>query len=220
MADWGALLTTENGSPFITPQSIPLALYSKKTVNVASNSGAIITETFSAGRPIIPFVISTVPCISSYVASGSTCSVTVTSFPSSGTVTVYFFTIFPQPLPDWGIAIWDENGTCILTNETRVLTDVAAIGTSGSDASGGYNINTTRSGKWGIVPSLCGLVTGIIGTSQPRPYMAQYSFCAIWNGSSTNIKSHVSQQPDGAVSGTAYHNMRNRVYALNLQGYD
>ncbi len=45
-----------------------------------------------------------------------------------------------------GIAIWDEQGVCILTNESKVLTDVQAIGTNGSDSTG-FSINTTLAGN-------------------------------------------------------------------------
>ncbi|MCV2341535.1 hypothetical protein [Enterobacter hormaechei] len=219
MADWGALLTTDNGAPFITPQSVPLALYSKKSITFSG--GTIITETFPAGKPVIPFVCCTVGCCTSYTVSGNICTVTFANAAGQGTAHVYFFTIFPQTLPDWGIAVWDEKGTCILTNETRVLTDIESIGTSGSDATGGFNINTTRTGKYGIVPSMSGLVTGVISSGGTRPYSSQYFFCATWNGNSTVITSATTNgsPPSGTIN-VVYHNMRNQVYALDLASYD
>lgn len=223
MADWGALLVTDNGAPFITPQSIPLALIGKQSVALKTGSGEITTvsQAIPAGRPVIPFVCSTISCVLSYSVSGNTCTVSASKPGGGGTVHVYFFTIFPQPLPAWGIAIWDEQGTCILTNETRVLTDIEAIGTNGSDTNGGFNINVSRSGKVGIVPSMCGLVTGVITSGGTRPYSSQYFFSAVWDGSNTNIHVATSNGPPpaGTVNIT-YHNMRNRVYALNLDNYD
>lgn len=223
MADWGALLTTDNGAPFITPQSIPLALISKKTAAVSGASGAVttITQTFTAGRPIIPFVCCSVGCVTSYSVSGTTCTVSVSKADADGTAYVYFFTIFAQSLPTWGIAIWDEQGTCILTNETRVLTDVESVGVNGSDAAGGYNINTTKTGKYGIIPAMSGLVTGIIHSGGTRPFSSQYFFRATWNGNSTVIGSAPTNgSPPSGTTGVAYHNMRNCVYALNLANYD
>ncbi len=223
MADWGALLTTDNGAPFITPQSIPLALIGKQSVALKTGAGEIttISQAIPAGRPVIPFVCSTVNCVLSYTVSGNTCTVSASAPAGAGTVHVYFFTIFAQPLPAWGIAIWDEQGTCVLTNETRVLTDIEAIGTNGSDTSGGYNINVTRSGKVGIVPSMCGLVTGVITSGGTRPYMSQYFFSAVYSGGNTKINVATSNgSPSGTVTNIAYHNMRNRVYALNLDNYD
>lgn len=224
MADWGALLVTETGAPFITPQSIPLALLSKKTVSIASGSGAVttITQSFTAGRPVIPFVCTTVDCVSRYSVSGTTCTVTI-MYPqaANGVARIYFFSIFAQSLPDWGIAIWDEDGVCILTNETRVLTDIEAIGTSGSDAQGGYNIRATKAGKWGILPSRCGMVTGIINSGGTRPFVSEFFFSCAWVGSSTQISiASTAGAPGGGVTDITYHNMRNQVYALNLANYD
>ncbi|KNC91306.1 hypothetical protein [Trabulsiella odontotermitis] len=224
MADWGALLATENGAPFITPQSIPLALFSRKTAAISATSGAVttVTQTFTADRPIIPFVSCTVSCVVSYKVSGTTCTVSIANATAAGgTAYVYFFTIFAQPLPEWGIAIWDEQGTCILTNETRVLTDIEAVGTNGSDPAGGFNINTTKPGKYGIVPAMSGLVTGVITSGGTRPYSSQYFFRATWNGSSTVLSSALTNGPPPAgTTNVTYHNMRNQVYALNLASYD
>lgn len=76
--DWGALLVTENGAPFITPQSIPLAMYSKKSSVISTASGAVttISEAFPAGRPVIPFVYTTINCVVSYTVVGNACTVT------------------------------------------------------------------------------------------------------------------------------------------------
>lgn len=220
--DWGALLVTENGAPFITPQSIPLAMYSKKSAAISGSAGAVttISESFPAGRPVIPFVYSTTNCVVSYTVGGNVCTVTFRNSIAAGTAYVYFFTIFAQTLPSWGIAIWDEQGTCILTNETRVLTDVQAIGTNGSD-SAGFSINTTLAGKFGIVPATSGLATGVILDGGTRPWSSQYFFSAVFNGSATQIAQATTGGTAGSgVSNLVYHNMKNSVYALNLANYD
>ena len=219
--DWGALLVTENGAPFITPQSIPLAMYSRKQASVfAGGASTVVSETFPAGRPVIPFVYTTVSCTASYIVSGNTCNVTFKNAAGNGTAYVYFFTIFAQALPSWGIAIWDEQGTCILTNETRVLTDVQAIGTNGSD-SAGFSINTTLAGKYGIVPATSGLATGVILDGGTRPWSSQYFFSAVFNGGTTQIGQATTGGTAGSgVSNLVYHNMKNSVYALNLANYD
>lgn len=219
--DWGALLVTENGAPFITPQSIPLAMYSRKQAAVfTGGASTVISETFPSGRPVIPFVYTTVSCTTSYTVSGNTCTVTFKNVAGNGTAFVYFFTIFAQTLPSWGIAIWDEQGTCILTNETRVLTDVQAIGTNGSD-SAGFSINTTLAGKYGIVPAMSGLATSVIMDGGTRPWSSQYFFSAVFNGSTTQIAQALTGGSAGSgVSNLVYHNMKNSVYALNLANYD
>lgn len=220
--DWGALLVTENGAPFITPQSIPLAMYSKKSADISTSSGAVttISQAFPAGRPVIPFVCTTISCVVSYTVVDNVCTVTFSNPSGAGTAYVYFFTIFQQALPDWGIAIWDEQGVCILTNETRVLTDVQAIGTNGSD-SAGFSINTTLSGKFGIIPSTSGLATGVIIDGGTRPWSSQYFFSAVFNGATTQIGQAMNGGSAGSgVSNLVYHNMKNSVYALNLANYD
>lgn len=220
--DWGALLVTENGAPFITPQSIPLAMYSKKSAAISTSSGAVttISQALPAGRPVIPFVYTTISCVVSYTVVGNVCNVTLSNSSGAGTAYVYFFTIFQQTLPDWGIAIWDEQGVCILTNETRVLTDIQAIGTNGSD-SAGFSINTTLSGKFGIVPSTSGLATGVIIDGGTRPWSSQYFFSAVFNGTTTQIGQAMNGGSAGSgVSNLVYHNMKNSVYALNLANYD
>lgn len=222
MADWGALFVTESGAPFLTPQATPLALYAKQSVNVSGANGAqtVVTQTFLTGKPIIPFVVGTSRFTSRYSVSGNVCTVILDNG-QSGTADVYFFSIFPQNPPSWGFAVWGEDGNCILTNETRVLTDVTALGVSGDDAQGGYNINTTLSGKWGVVPGMCGLVTGVINDGGTRPYQDQFFFHAQWNGSSTVIKSASQHgQAPGGVANAAYHNMRNQAFILNLANYD
>lgn len=220
--DWGALLVTENGAPFITPQSIPLAMYSKKSAVISTASGAVttISEAFPAGSPVIPFVYTTINCVVSYTVVGNVCTVTFSNPGGDGTAYVYFFTIFEQPLPEWGIAVWDEQGVCILTNETRVLTDVQAIGTNGSDAAG-FSINTTLPGKFGIVPSMSGLATGVIPDGGTRPWSSQYFFSAVFNGGTTQVgQATTGGAPGSGVINVTYHNMKNSVYALNLANYD
>lgn len=223
MADWGALFTTDSGAPFITPQSIPLALLSKQSAQINTGAGAVtsVSQAIPSGRPVIPFVYTTVSSILSYSVSDGICTVSASKPTGAGIVEVYFFSIFPQPLPDWGVAVWDSGGVCILTNETRVLTDIEPIGVNGSDSQSGFNINALKSGKIGIVPSMCGLVTGVINEGGTRPFSSQYFFSSVFDGSSTRVAVALTNgNPPAGTVNIAYHNMRNRVYSLNLSNYD
>jgi hypothetical protein len=102
--------------------------------------------------------------------SGNTITIDFLRPNATGTAYVYFFSIFPQTKPDYGLAVWDASGTLILTNETRTLSDVVTLGTAGVDASSGYNINTTLAGKWACMPAMLGLITGVISAGgQPSP---------------------------------------------------
>lgn len=79
-------------------------MYSRKQAAVFSGGAStVISETFPVGRPVIPFVYTTVSCTTSYTVSGNTCTVTSKNASGNGTAFVYFFTIFAQPLPEWGL---------------------------------------------------------------------------------------------------------------------
>ncbi len=120
--------------------------------------------------------------------SGNTITIDFLRPNATGTAYVYFFSIFPQTKPDYGLAVWDASGTLILTNETRTLSDVVTLGTAGVDASSGYNINTTLAGKWACMPAMLGLITGVVSAGgQPQPYSAIYKSMAKLEGSNTRI---------------------------------
>ncbi|EOC1313843.1 hypothetical protein ACTEV4_000636 [Cronobacter turicensis] len=218
---YGAYILTDAGFPFITPASSPLAMISKKTATMVSNGHSEITQNFEAGNPIIPFVVATAGAKFYYTISSNTCVVSADKPEQSGaTYTVYFFTIFTQPLPKWGMAIWDANGRCILTNETRVLTDVTPIGINGDDSNSGYNINTTLTGKWAVIPSQTGLGTGVITDGGTRPWSSEFSLKAVFNGSSTLIGQNATDSASGNIQNLTYHNMRNRAFIINAAKYD
>ncbi|HBN0091804.1 TPA: hypothetical protein L1M76_005014, partial [Enterobacter hormaechei subsp. xiangfangensis] len=140
---------------------------------------------------------------------------------ATGTAYVYFFSIFPQTKPDYGLAVWDASGTLILTNETRTLSDVVTLGNAGVDASSGYNINTTLAGKWACMPAMLGLITGVISAGgQPQPYSAIYKSMAKLEGSNTRIFARPQTTPGGNLQNVAYSNLRNVIMAINCANYD
>lgn len=119
------------------------------------------------------------------------------------------------------MAVWDATGTLILTHETRTLSDVVTIGTAGVDASSGYNINTTRAGKWACMPVMLGLITGVVSAGgQPQPYVAIYKSMAKLEGSNTRIYARPQTTPSGSLQNVAYSNMRNVIMAINCANYD
>ena len=202
MAEYGVLLTTTSGEVWVTANSSPIALQARKTAALQGTSGfnTKVTHTFPAGQPItIDFLRPN----------------------ATGTAYVYFFSIFPQTKPDYGLAVWDASGTLILTNETRTLSDVVTLGTAGVDASSGYNINTTLAGKWACMPAMLGLITGVISAGgQPQPYMAIYKSMAKLEGSNTRIFARPQTTPGGNLQNVAYSNLRNVIMAINCANYD
>lgn len=214
---WGMLLTTDDGNTFITEESTPISLlgrYSSSgsrsvTINIAVNTDDVV----------LPFCVSTGDTFFSYSLIGSQLSVTATSNTSDESVftfTCYVFTTREQPLPRWGMAIWDKNGKCILTNETRVLTDIVTIGTKGGSPSG-LTLSVTRAGKWAILPELSGFYTGVY---QQRPFQIGVGFAAKYDGSSTIIHPVMSGVvPPGSQLGTPL-DAKTIVRAIDLSRYD
>ena len=139
---YGVLLATAYGEVWVTPESTPLALYAKQSVVVSNPSAATtITQVYDVNRPIVPFVYTTGRGALWMNTENGVCTVSIRNAPAGTVMEVYFFSIFPQPLPAYGIAIWDAGGTCILTNETRTLADLSRIGGSGAAGDNGFNTN-------------------------------------------------------------------------------
>ena len=222
MADYGALISLENGNPFITPQSTPFCLYRKVTVNSTNTGGnyqgASVDVPIDASYPAIVF------CKTSSIATvGATRvgnSIVISSGSPNGNVhalTAYVFAIFPQTLPAWGMAIWDENGKLVLTNESRVLSDLVTVGTPGNN--GGINIDQTLTGSYAIVPAILGSsLWQIIVQGQPVILNVTAYAGAFHNGTSTRILPVANQSGQGSpVGGT---NTGMAITAINTAAYD
>lgn len=223
MVKYGVLLATAAGEVWVTPDSSPIALQARKTVTLLGTSGfnTQVTHTFPSGQPVVAFVHCTVEVEITQTISGNTITVDFLRPNATGTAYVYFFSIFPQTKPVYGLAIWNAAGTLILTNETRTLSDVVTLGTAGVNASSGYNINATLAGKWACIPTMLGLITGVVfAGSQPQAYSAIYKSMAKLEGSNTRIFARPQTTPNGNIQNVAYSNMRNVIMAINCANYD
>ncbi|WP_151994635.1 hypothetical protein [Buttiauxella massiliensis] len=222
MADYGALITLDNGNPFITPQSTPFCLYRKVTVNSAnvggSYQGTSMDIPIDASYPAIVFCKTSNAATVGATRVGNMISVGSSSpRGDSHTLTAYVFAIFPQTLPAWGMAIWDENGKLVLTNESRVLSDLVTVGTPGNG--GGINIDQTLSGSYAIVPALLGSsLFQVMVQGQPVIVNVTAYAGALFNGTTTRINAQGSQTGQGsAVGGT---NTGMAITAINTAAYD
>ncbi|WP_336996082.1 hypothetical protein [Leclercia sp. UBA7405] len=222
MADYGALISLENGNPFITPNSTPFCLYRKVTANSVGTGGNY--QGASADIPIDPSYPAIVFCKTSNAATVSAARVgNVIKVGSSSprglthTLTAYVFAIFPQTLPKWGMAIWDEAGKLVLTNESKVLTDLVTIGTPGNN--GGINIDQTLAGSYAIVPTILGSSLWQI-TVQGQPVIINSTAYAgaLFNGSTTRINAQGSQTGQGSPAGGT--NTGIAITAINTAAYD
>uniref|UniRef100_UPI0023AFB7F5 hypothetical protein n=1 Tax=Citrobacter freundii TaxID=546 RepID=UPI0023AFB7F5 len=161
MAKYGALISLPNGNPFITPDSTPMTLYRKVTVNSTFGgnfNSASASVTIDGQKGGIAFARTSAPAKISASKNGNTFSVDASNYRGSAFVLeTYFFAIYPLTLPAWGVVIWDAEGTLVLTNESRVLSDLTTIGSPGA-ATGGLNIDTYMAGKWAVNPMGLGSV--------------------------------------------------------------
>lgn len=85
-----------------------------------------------------------------------------------------------------GMAIWDAAGKLVLTNESRVLSDLQTIGTPG--ANGGINIDQTLSGPWAVAPAQLGQSIVVNNSTRPPTIYTinAYSACR-FDGANTRI---------------------------------
>lgn len=217
MADYGVYLTTTDGRPFITSNSIPVSLLTKAT---ASASGKVsVSVNIDPSMVNIPFVLSDAPAFPSYSIVGSVMTITCHRTSDTGgaiNMQVYVFsTKVPVP-PKWGIALWNAQGKCILTNETRVLRDIRTIGTKGVPASSGTSINQTITGKWAILPDLAGQLSGVVNQG---PFSIVQPFFAQYNGTSTVISSILASNIPVGGQGSLT-NTQNSVKCIDASLYD
>lgn len=224
---YGAMLTDSAGIPFYIGDTMPLTLLEKRVLNVpaVSGSGTVINIFNNDGA--IRFVFA-----NSNASQGnglSTCEVLelsggIWSLRCAGparTVNVYIFGYQFQPVPAWGIQINDSQGRCILTNETKVLSDVQKLGNEGSETGSGLNANFTLSGEWAVAPVYTGNYTGTVSVGgQVYPVVAQYASSARFNGSGTQITSgYIGNTSSGGGGTGTLTNYRNRLVAVNVQRY-
>lgn len=218
---FGALLTDDQGVPFYIDGTRPLTLISRLTFNVNSN-GTVNTLDLYQNDGAVRFVFIQSNGNDTQKAEwlqldGSTWRLYATS--GTRTVTVFIFGFATQPVPAWGIAIWDANGTCILTNESKVLRDVTQLGDVTNANASGYLYRGTLGGSWAVAPVYTGLFSGTDNSSgQPRPVNTPLYASAYYDGTNTVINSHSHGSTAGVVTGS-YSNARNTIIAVNVARY-
>ncbi|PKH18051.1 hypothetical protein CIG19_21270 [Enterobacterales bacterium CwR94] len=219
---FGALLTDPAGNPFYIDGTLPLRLIDKRTGNAGD-----------AGSVFIP--LHTDDSVVRYIFCHSNTSDSYffySKHPTNGNwgvfmysnsrpqCTVYVFGYqYETNIPKWGVAFWDAQGRCVITNETQVLGGITPLGVEGSD-SAGYLIDSTRPGKWAISPVVTGLITGVINSGGTRPFASTFYGNAFYNGSTTRIHCNGSGgRPGDGVTNVVYSNHKNRIFAVDVSQY-
>ena len=220
---YGALLTDAQGVPFYIDGTRPLTLINKIVINVpGDNSGTVYSQDLYNNDGAVRFVFLQSNSSSAFSAEWLQLENNVWRFYSSRTaktVTVFIFGYANQPVPAWGVAIYDATGACILTNESKVLRDVRQVGDVTNDAASGYKIDTTVSGSWAVAPVFTGILNGVDNsTGQPRPIVAYFYSSAYFDGANTRITSHADRSTAGLTSAT-YSNARNTITYVNTARY-
>ncbi|GAB2953989.1 hypothetical protein [Hafnia psychrotolerans] len=222
MANWGALFTDQYGNPWTTPDTTPMSLVQK--IALTPSTGGEYTLPVNASSPYIIACHATVNNVIFWlrkVDSTYTLSYAVSGVGGNpGTVTIYIFGyVIPQPLPKWGVAIWNAAGQCILTNETKVMNPPTGYGTIGSTTDIGYLVDKTVTGKWAVMPRVMGVVTGVFQGTQPRPYSSPIDTIAYYNGSTTRITAGTRVAPGDAIVNIGYANSRDQIFAIDVSRY-
>ncbi|AXH43448.1 hypothetical protein MZUP3_240 [Erwinia phage vB_EhrS_49] len=222
MATWGAMLTDSAGVPFYIDGTMPLCLISNQTYSLNIGGGTVASQPIHANDGAVRFVFvnSPDPNVYFWYAYDSISNVwsIYASGPGTFKINVYIFGYQYQTPPRWGVAIWDAQGRCVITNETKVLRGLNTIGTEGAD-SAGYNINTTLTGNIAVAPTMLGSVTGIIQSGGTRPFESRYYTSAYYNGSSTYIRAMMTDTVTGGVQNITYTNFKNRIITADMSKY-
>lgn len=223
---FGAVLTDAAGVPFYIQDTMPLSLIAKNiySVGAASGEGGTLALYPNDGSVRFTFVNSDAPldstenCEAMFIDSSNNYWSLRYRGPARN-ITVFIFGYQYQPVPAWGIQINDNQGRCILTNETKVLASVANLGNPSDDANSGRNLSQDLSGQWAVAPAMTGYFAGVVNQgNQPRPVIAKFFSSARFNGSTTRIKSGYLGNLETASSVTNY-NYRNVLTAVNVSRY-
>ncbi|MFK8259092.1 hypothetical protein ACFL9S_15065 [Erwinia sp. AnSW2-5] len=221
---FGAILPDTEGNPFYINDTMPLCMILKRQLTLDISGGNWASAVVHANDGAVRFLFWDSPNANTYAyyqlnTTTNTWQITASCKSSSVfTVNVYIFGYQYQIPPKWGMAIWDANKNCIITNETKVLRGVAPLGVEGSE-SAGYNIDTSLVGRWAIAPIITGMIAGIINSGVIRPWSATYYGSSYFNGSSTRITSVPTDTASGGVQNITYYNTRTRIMAVDISNY-
>ncbi|MDI6536318.1 hypothetical protein QMA77_05125 [Pantoea ananatis] len=222
---FGALLTDSQGVPFYIDGTRPLTLVNKVVFSVPSPGGLRSIDLYP-NDGVIRFVFiqdnaGTTSNYCSWLQMDSNTWRLYMNYQAGTSVTVFIFGYANQPVPAWGVAIWDAQNNCILTNESKVLRDVTSLGDQSSDTNSGFRFTGTLAGSWAVAPFWSGLFTGVDNsTGQARPVSATFYLAAHFNGSQTFLRSGIGQgSVDGNVSNPSYSNSRCLLTCINVDKY-
>lgn len=114
-------------------------------------------------------------------------------------------------------AIWDAAGKLVLTNESKVLSDLVTVGTPG--VNGGINIDQTLSGSWAVAPGMLGSTNIQNNSTQPPTIINITAYSgARFDGANTRINAAPGTTATGVPVGST--NTGIALTAINTASYD
>lgn len=203
MSDFGAFLTTDSGVPWWTEGTLPLSFIKKMTVSAR----AFTNTGIKSSTPCLIFGVSNAsngnnaPYMEQKVKDGYWCVETATTVQTPDvTCELYIFAVeYPQKLPEWGIAIWDDKGKRVLTSDTKPLSLAGEV----SREQGG----TSQPGKKAILCQHSGYIVWRL-YKLPGEYVtavSETSFSAYFSGGRTHTAAGaLSKEVGGQVDYIGY----------------
>ncbi len=221
---YGGFLNDESGNPFYIDGTLPLRLIDVRTFT--SNPGAGFFDLYpDDGQIRFTFVSSTAEgyyFITQDLTNHGTNWILTSSVPNGTVITAYIFGYSVETfLPEYGLAVWNDQGQLVITNETKVLSNIQTLGDRNSDTNSGMNLNVTLSGHWAVAPTLTGAIVGVVFQgSQPRPFSSFFYTCASFDGTNTVVRSHGSGgDTSGGASNIQITNTREQLVVVDVSRF-
>lgn len=225
---YGAYLSDSSAFGWVTPESTPMHFLKIVSREIdLSNGGINIDLGEPVSNVIIPFIqMSTDPGSAVYFALvpdiGKWAIRVSTPLSAKFTLRVYVFkTVIPQPIPKYGIAIFDSKGQCILTNETNPLRILEEITLKASGGPGAPAQTKTYSNKSiAVFPTSTGLVVGSITppTGPPIYTQSNTSYYAVRQGANTFVSPSGNSATPGNIN--FWFNPAVKTYVIDTSFYD
>ncbi|MDM2956194.1 DUF6453 family protein [Citrobacter sp. CK206] len=218
---------------WVTPDMTPMHFDKKITTTVMMESGAIgawVSTGIASSVVMIPFV----------QVEGANSNVTIETVVRNGvwqiefgrgsgttpvatfTARIYIFrTVVPQPLPDWGIAIFNSSGQCILTHETNPLRITESLILQKGALNVPAQTKTYQNKSMAVYPSSTGYTAGTInsgGSGPPLVVQAWSAYCAQKKGNDTLITPAYVKGTSGAIN--YYFSPSIMTYVIDTSFYD
>lgn len=228
---YGAYINESDSFGWVTPEVTPMMFYRKLSTSLTFGGATTILNIdlgVSKGEIIIPFIQFSTNQYAPYTALKPG-SVNWTLEVKSGfsytiTLSVYIFKIvLPQPFPSskYGIAIFNANGQCILTNESnplRILEEITLRGVPGPNIPS--ETKTYQNRSVAVFPRATGNIVGSI-SNPPGPPILRPSFksyVAGRSGGSTVVTPMGSDEAVGTPS--SFYAPYVKTYVIDTSIYD